>query len=181
MRMILAALVATGLGGAALAEVATPDGRVLVTVAGDLPESNRPAAKPDDANFLGYLDLEFEKAIAFDDGMLSDLSQHQITANLLDTGKDITYSGPRLSDLLKASGAEGKTAMPMAFDGYQAEIAWDLIQEHEPILATHADGKPLAIGGLGPAMVVFPVVDDKELYETFTAMEVYATFFIAVE
>ena len=100
---------------------------------------------------------------------------------LLDTGKEIAYSGPRLSDVLKASGAEGRTALPMALDGYQAEIPWDQIEKYQPILATHGDGVPLPLGKLGPAMIVFPVVADKEIYESFGALEVFATFFIAVE
>lgn len=182
MRLFLPVFLGLGLATSVVAQdMPAPEGRIVLTVSGDLPGSNAPAAKPDDVNFAGYLDLEYDKAMAFDDLMLARLSQHQITANLLDTGRDITYSGPLLSDVLRASGAEGKAALPMALDGYQAEIPWNSIAAHQPILATHADGKPLAIGGLGPAMVVFPVVEDAELYKSFDAMQVFATFYIEVE
>lgn len=182
MRWLLTILFAIGLTSVVSAQSAdAPDGRVILTVAGDLPATNAPAADPDDLNFSGYMDLEYDKAMAFDDLMLGQLPQAAITANLHTTGKDVTYSGPLLSEVLMAAGAEGKSALPMALDGYQAEIDWALIKKHQPILATHADGKPLSIGGFGPAMVVFPVVEDNELYESFDAMQVFATFFIAVE
>ena len=179
MRPFFAIVLALGLAPAA--QAADPEGRVILTVAGDLPSSNAPAANPDDVNFAGYLDLEYDKAMAFDDLMLARLPQHEITATLLDTGKAISYSGPRLSDLLQAAGATGKIVMPMALDGYQAEIPWDSITTYQPILATHADGKPLSIGGLGPAMIVYPVVEDTELYDSFDALQVFSTFFIEVE
>lgn len=182
MRLLIPVFLSLGLTSALFAQdLPAPAGRTILTVAGDLPAGNAPPAKPDDLNFAGYLDLEYEKAMAFDAPMLADLPQHRIAATLLDTGKQVVYSGPRLSDVLKASGAEGKTALPMALDGYQAEISWDSIVAHQPILATHADGRPLPIGGLGPAMVVYPVVEDVELYESFDALQVYATFFIGVE
>lgn len=181
MRLLLASLAAIGWMAAAGAEVSAPEGRVLLTVGGDLPDANAPGGTADDTTFAGYLDLEYDKAVAFDDAMLGQLPQHEVKAMLLDTGKEIAYSGPRLSDVLKASGAEGRTALPMALDGYQAEIPWDQIEKYQPILATHGDGVPLPLGKLGPAMIVFPVVADKELYESFGALEVFATFFIAVE
>ena len=156
-------------------------GRVLVTLGGDVSKSNAPAFKPEAVNVAGFLGVESEKAFAFDDVMLAALEQHEITANLLDTGKDITYSGPRLSDLLSSVGADGKTALPMALDGYSAEITWDTITQYQPILATTANGAPLAIGKLGPAMIVFPVIDDKEAYSEFSAMEVFAAFYIGVQ
>ena len=182
MRILTSLLLSAALAGAAWAQdIAAPQGRVMVTVAGDVPAANTPALKPESVNVAGFLGLEYDKAVAFDDLMLAGLPQHEITANLLDTGRDVIYSGPRLSDVLRAAGAEGKTATPMAFDGFSAEINWDLISTHEPILATHADGAPLTIGKLGPAMVVFPVVGDKELYGTFSSMEVFGAFHIGVE
>ncbi len=181
MRTVLALLLALGLAGPALADIAEPKGRVLLTVGGELPVANAPGGHPDDVNFAGYLDLEYRKAAAFDDDMLSALPQHEVKAALFGAPDAATYSGPLLSDVLRASGAEGRKALPMAFDGYQVEIDWQNIETYQPILATHADGKPLPIGGLGPAIVVYPVAADDADYETLNALQVYSLFFIGVE
>ncbi|MDJ0629225.1 MAG: hypothetical protein QNJ44_13285 [Rhodobacter sp.] len=181
MRLFFASLLALGWLTAANADVAPPEGRVILTVGGDLAVANGPGATEDDYNFLGYLDLEYEKSMLFDDAMLAALPQHEVKATLLDLGREIAYTGPRLSDVLRASGAEGKTALPLAFDGYQAEIPWDQMVQYEPIMATHGDGVPLEVGKLGPLMIVFPVVEDEELYESFEALQVWAMFFLGVE
>jgi hypothetical protein len=179
MRFLLAMFAALGLATAVGA--GEPAGRVILTVAGDLPATNAPAAHADDLSVNGALGVEYEKAMAFDDLMLGELGRHDIDANLHKTNKVVTYSGPRLSDVLRAAGAEGKLAMPMALDGYQVQIAWDMIDKYQPILATHADGHPLSIGGFGPTMIVFPIVADRELYASFDSMQVFATHLIEVQ
>ncbi len=181
MRLLFAILFSFGWLGGASAEVPKPEGRVLLTVAGDIAQAKGPGASEEDTTFAGYLDLEYDKSMLFDEAMLSAMPQHEIRATLLDTGREIAYTGPRLSDLLISAGAEGKTALSIAFDGYQAEIPWEQIEEYEPILATHGDGVPLEVGKLGPGMIVFPVVDDKDLYDSFEALQVWATFYIGVE
>jgi len=153
----------------------------LLTVAGDVPVANTAPLKPKSVNVSGFLELEYEKAVAFDDTMLATLPQHEVNTKILDNAEPVTYRGPLLSEVMMHAGAEGKTASPMALDGFTADIPWDLITTHQPILATHANGIPLEIGKLGPAMVVFPLVDDAELYDSFHSKEVFATFYIAVE
>ncbi len=183
MRLLLATLLALGLTAPVTAQTQAPapEGRVILTVGGDLGISNGPGANEEDYNFFGYLDLAYKNSMSFDETMLAALPQHEIRATLLDLGREIAYTGPRLSDVMRASGAEGKLAIPTAFDGYVAEIEWDQIQQYEPILATHGDGEPLVVGKLGPVMVVFPVVEDKELYDSFEALQVWAMFFLGVE
>ncbi len=181
MRLLLAALLALGLCAPATAQTQAPEGRVILTVGGDLGVSNGPGANEDDYNFFGYLDLAYKNSMSFDDAMLASLPQYEIRATLLDLGREIAYTGPRLSDVMRASGAEGRLAIPTAFDGYVAEIECDMILQYEPILATHGDGAPLVVGKLGPLMVVFPVVEDKELYDSFEALQVWAMFFLGVE
>lgn len=183
MRLLLTTALTLGLAAttAFAADLSAPEGRVLVTLAGDLPQANTAPLKPKAVNISGFMDISYDKAVAFDDAMLAGLAQHKIDAQILDSAAPVTYSGPRLSDVMATAGAAGKTAMPMALDGFTADIPWDVITTHQPILATHANGVPLEIGKLGPAMVVFPVVDDAELYDSFHAKEVFATFFIGVE
>lgn len=183
MRPLIPSVLALALSAATAfaGNMAAPEGRVLVTLAGDLPQANTTPLKPKAVNISGFMDISYDKAVAFDEAMLAGLAQHEIDAQILDSAAPVTYSGPRLSDVMASAGAEGRMAMPMALDGFTAEIPWELITTHEPILATHANGVPLEIGKLGPAMVVFPVVADAELYDSFHAKEVFATFFIGVE
>ncbi len=181
MKLLLAGLMALGLSTAAIAGMEAPEGRVMITVGGDLPDGNAPGAVAGEPSLTGYLDLEYAHAVAFDDAMLVALPQHAIKATLLNNESAVTYTGPRLSDVLKASGAEGLTAWPMAFDGYQVEIPWDQISVYEPILATHSDGTPMPFCKLGPAMIVFPETDNADLAATFEALQVYGLFYIGVE
>ncbi len=181
MRLILSLLLALTPITALAADPAAPTGQVLLTIGGKIALSNTAPATSDDTTLAGFLGVEYDKGVAHDAAMLAALPQHQITATLLDSAAPVTYSGPRLSDLLGAVGAAGKSATPMALDGYSAEITWPLIETHQPILATHANGTPFPIGGLGPTMVVFPPVADTELAATLEALQVFAAFYIGIE
>ncbi|MEQ8435718.1 MAG: hypothetical protein RIA71_15920 [Oceanicaulis sp.] len=74
-----------------------------------------------------------------------------------------SWSGPRLSLLLAEMGAPGAGARLTAVDGYQVEVTAEALTAHEPILALRRDGEPLAIGGLGPAILIWPRDTDAAL------------------
>lgn len=181
MRLLLSLLLTFGLSTAVMAAGHAPEGQTILTVGGDLPDPNAPGGSADDVAFLGHLDIDFASGYAFDFEALSALDQHQITATLTVSDTPVTWSGPRLSDVLTMAGAQGRTTYPTALDGYRPELSWDLIETHQPILALRGDGVPLALGGIGPTMIVFPVVEDAELYAGFDAFQVWALFFIGVE
>jgi len=180
MRRLSAVILALGLAGAAFAEMPTPDGRVVLTVGGDLEQGNAPGSKPGDVGFGGHMELDYSKGVAFDDAMLAALPQHSIDAALFGAETSAVYSGPLLADVLKQSGAEGRTAIPMALDGYSVEINWQDIKTYQPILATHADGKPLSIGKFGPAIVVYPVKTFEQNHDALKGTQVYSLFFIGI-
>ena len=69
----------------------------------------------------------------------------------------------------------------MAIDGYEAEIPAEYIERYEPILATHLNGRPLALGGFGPTTVVFPDVDDPDETDAISTMLPWATIYLGVE
>ena len=166
-----------------LAEMPAPHGHVLLTLGGAVTETNLPARGEDDGGLLGYLEVQHDGAAGFDAATLDGLPQTEITIPYGPEGnqRDITFSGPLLSDLMALAGAEGKTAKPMAMDGYQAEIPWDSIAAHQPIVATHADGAPMGIGGYGPTMIVFPSTDDTDLAQEQAGQQVWALAYIGVE
>ena len=165
------------------AEMPAPEGHVLLTLGGAVTETNLPARDENAGGLLGYLEVVHNGAAGFDAAMLDALDQTEITIPYgpPEHVRVYTFSGPLLSDVMIMAGAEGKTAKPMALDGYQSEIPWDSISTHQPIVATHADGNPMGIGGYGPTMIVFPPTDDEDLAQTQSGQQVWAIAYIDVE
>ncbi len=167
----------------AWAEMPAPKGHVLVTIGGAVSETNLPERGENDGGLLGFLGVSHAGAAGLDADMLESLQQIEITIvyGTEDNQQDITFKGPLLSEVMTMAGAEGKMAMPMAMDGYQAEIPWNSIETYQPILATHADGSPMGIGGYGPTMIVFPPTDDPDLAQEQSGQQVWALAYIGVE
>ncbi|MGR3757462.1 MAG: hypothetical protein ACU0AT_09590 [Tranquillimonas sp.] len=176
MRIIFTILAALFLALPAAAQ----DGRVIVTVGGTGGGLETP---PEGAQALfNTFEIDPAGATGFDDAAMADLGMVEIDSNLPgQPDTSATYSGPLISDLLTAAGAEGKAALPMALDGYQVTIPWDDLMEYKPILATHVDGKPMAIGQIGPSMVIFPATGDAEKDKTFGNLRVWAVFYVGTE
>ncbi len=167
----------------AWAELSTPEGHVILTLGGAVDETNLPAQTENDGGLFGYLEVTHAGAAGFDATMLEGLEQIKITIPYgpPENQRDYIFSGPRLSEIMKLARAEGKSALPMAMDGYQAEIRWQSIKAHQPIVATHADGVPMGIGGYGPTMIVFSPTDDVELAQIQASQQVWAIAYIAIE
>lgn len=181
MRTVLYAALAASLALPALAEVPEPDGLVVLTLGGAVTEGNSAAPDPTKLGFFRYLELDYTAGAGFDMAMLDALPQKEIATTPYGPDTEGTYAGPTLAGLLEALGASGKTALPMAMDGYQVEIPWDIIEKHDPIIATTFNGAPLAIGQLGPTVVIFPPVEDEALRADLEALSVFAVAFIGVE
>lgn len=129
------------------------DGPVILAVAGaGLPSQEPPAYE----GLYAAYGIETGQARAFTRRDLASLRWRQITTDFPAGGAQRVFEGPRLSDVLAESGLSDLGVVLTAFDGYQAEIEPELIARHDPILALRADGEPLATGGLGPLMLVWP-------------------------
>lgn len=100
--------------------------------------------------------IEVQGARGFTRPELTAMSWRQVRADFPAGTAERVFDGPRLSDVLRAAGLEGSSVRLTAFDGYEAEVPADLIARYEPVLALRADGEPLATGGLGPVMLVWP-------------------------
>ncbi|MTI03509.1 hypothetical protein [Roseibium sp. RKSG952] len=183
MRLALPFAVLLSTSMPAWAEMPALQGHVLLTLGGAVTETNLPARGEDDGGLLGYLEVQHDGAAGFDAAMLDGMDQTKITISYGPEGnkRDIAFSGPRLSDVMIMAGAEGKAATPVAMDGYQSEIPWDSIAAHQPIVATHADGIPMGIGGYGPTMIVFPSTDDADLAQEQSGQQVWAIAYIGIE
>ncbi|AZU02872.1 hypothetical protein X907_0324 [Glycocaulis alkaliphilus] len=107
--------------------------------------------------------IEMQGARGFTRPELTAMSWRQIRADFPVGSAPRVFDGPRLSDVLRSAGLEGASVRLTAFDGYEAEVPAELIARYEPILALRADGDPLAVGGLGPVMLVWPRLNQSDL------------------
>jgi hypothetical protein len=134
-------------------------GPVLVTV---FAQEGTEAA-PRDGLFASYGLGVDQAATLFDVEALAGLPVRRIEADFPVGAATRTFTGPSLADVLAASGARGASVRLTAFDGYQVEVSDEMIAQHHPILATHAEGEALPVGGLGPVILVWPRSSDGQL------------------
>lgn len=132
-------------------------GPALLTVTGPAVKANRGAFDPVLDQMMGKQKLTFEKAHAFDFAALAALPAVTINPTLEYDKKQHKLSGPLLADVLKAAGVTTdnvKVAM-RAIDGYAPSISLADARKYRYIVATHLDGKPMPLGGLGPLWAVY--------------------------
>lgn len=166
----------------------TTAGPILLTVSGLIGAGNRGAFDPALDQMMGKQKLQFSKAHAFDFAALTALPAVTIKPTLEYDSKVHTLKGPLLADVIKACGVKvtPKTAFFLrAVDGYAAQISAADATKYRFIVATHLDGRPMALGGLGPLWTVydadrFPDMMAKALPERFASCP-WATYHIEVK
>jgi len=157
--------------GAALATAALPSlpsmaapkagpghGPALLTITGAITRPNRGALDPALDQMMAKHKLAFSNACALDFAALARLPAQTIRPTLEYDGKPHTLRGPLLLDVLALAGArlEANTRLALrAVDGYAAVIGVPQARAQRFIVATHLDGMPMALGGLGPLWAVF--------------------------
>ncbi|WP_373989850.1 molybdopterin-dependent oxidoreductase [Duganella sp. BuS-21] len=133
-------------------------GPTLLTVTGAIGTGNRGKLDPVRDQLMFKQKLSFDKAHAFDYAALSALPALTIKPTLEYDGKQHTLRGPLLLDVVKAAGAKpGANAKLVlrALDGFAATVTVAQAKAHRFIVATHLDGAPMALGGLGPLWAVY--------------------------
>lgn len=162
-------------------------GPVLLTVSGAIGKGNRGPLDPVLDQMMGKQKITFDRAQAFDFAAMAALPAVTIKPTLEYDGKPHTLKGPLLVDVLKASGAQPADAVTVflrAVDGYAAAVTVADLRKYRFILATHLDGQPMALGGLGPLWAVydadrFPDMAARPLAERFGQCP-WATYHIQV-
>lgn len=153
-----AGLGATALGAHAQNGPKTSTGPVLVTVSGLIGPGNRGALDPALDQMMVKQKIGFSKAQAFDFAALTAMPAITIKPTLEYDSKPHALRGPLLMDVLKASGVKvtDRTSLLLrAVDGYAVLVSAAEIARRGFILATHLDGRPMALGGLGPLWAVY--------------------------
>jgi hypothetical protein len=156
-------------------------GPVMLTVTGSVENTNRGASNPELDKLFAFNQVSFENAREFDLGSLRALPQTTIKADFPKGGKTVEFSGPTLADLLSAAGASGGTVTVQAMDGYAVEVPVEEMVGKGAVVALERDGKPLGIGGFGPAQIVFPRAERADLAEMPDDWWIWQIFHIKVE
>jgi len=180
--LFLAAIMTAGLllGPNANAEDKV-DGTVLLTVTGEIMNTNRGGYDPDTDKFFGYNEVDFAKAAQFDFDALEALESVKVNADFPKGEQVYEFEGPLLVDVLKAAGATGETVTMQALDGYAIEVPLSELEAAGAVLALKRDGEAFGIGGFGPTQIVFPRADRADLSEMPDDNWIWSIFHISVE
>lgn len=133
-------------------------GPALLTVTGAVGRVNRGPLDAALDQMMHKQKLAFTKAHAFDFADLLALPAQTIKPTLEYDGKVHALRGPALLEVLKAAGAtlRDDTALVLrAVDGYAVTLSVTQARTQGFIVATHLDGQPMALGGLGPLWAVY--------------------------
>lgn len=124
---------------------------------------------------MGKHGVVFTKAFGFDADSLQRLPAISIQPTLEYDNRKHKLSGPQLTTVLAAAGADLNAALVIglrAVDGYNARIELADAKAYRMMVATHLDDRPVALGGLGPQWAVYdtdvlPAFKDKPVHERF--------------
>lgn len=130
-------------------------GPALLTVTGAVTKANRGALDPALDQMMVKQKLAFDKAHAFDFAQLAAMPAVTIKPTLEYDQKAHELRGPLLATVLQAAGGTGTKIAMRAVDGYAPSISLADAQKYRFIVATHLDGQPMPLGGLGPLWAVY--------------------------
>lgn len=137
----------------------------LLTVTGAITRTNRAPMDKVLDQMMAKQKLAFDKAHAFDFPALAAMPAVTIRPTLEYDGKQHQLKGPLLTTVLQAAGATGSKLMMRAVDGYAPAISVSDARKYRFIVATHLDGQPMPLGGLGPLWAIH----DADQYPDFAS------------
>ncbi len=123
---------------AAAGDLSAPTGKVILTVSGDIANTN----SGDTARF--------------DRAMLEALGVSELTVETAWTDGRPTFSGVLASKVLDAVGAGGETVVARAINDYQVEIPAAELRKYPVLLAMKQDGKYMRVRDKGPIWIIYP-------------------------
>jgi len=127
----------------------------LLTVTGNITKTNRGPLDAVLDQMMAKQKLAFDKARGFTFAELAGLPAVTIKPTLEYDQKRHALTGPLLATVLQACGATGSKLAMRAIDGYAPTISLGDAQKYRFIVATHLDGRPMPLGGLGPLWAVY--------------------------
>jgi hypothetical protein len=163
-------------------------GPALLTVTGAIARGNRGPLDPALDQMMHKQKMSFTTAYAFDFAALLALPPKTIRPTLEYDNKPHLLRGPLLIDVLAQAGVrrDGNARVLLrAVDGYVAGISMAQAKALGFIVATHLDGQPMPLGGLGPLWAVYdadrvPEMASRPVQERFGACP-WALYHIEVQ
>ena len=155
-----------------------PAGPVVLTVVGNVANTNRPAYRDKLDVIFRYHKRTFDRAFAFDRAMLEGLGTVALRIEHAGWGGPMNVSGPRLADVLAMAGCPGGPLATLALDGFNTEISPETLEAHEWVVATRAEGRPLGLGERGPLWLVFDPPGERPATDEEADQWPWALFFI---
>ena len=152
-------------------------GPVLLTLTGAIGKTNRGPLDPALDQRMKKHKVAFDKAFALDYQALAALPAISIRPTLEYDSKVHVLRGPLLTDVLALAGTRLVATSGLtlrAVDGYVVSMTTTQARAQRFIVATHLDGHPMGLGGLGPLWAVIdadrvPELASKPLAERFSA------------
>jgi hypothetical protein len=138
----------------------------ILTVSGAVTRPNRGALDPAFDPLMAKQLVKFTSAHQFDYPSIASLPAVTIRPTIEYDAKPHTLSGPLLANVLEQAGLPraGDTKISLrAVDGYAVLTTLDNIRAWRFIVATHMDGKPMPLGGLGPLWAIYDADNIPEL------------------
>jgi len=160
-RRFLAGAAAAGLwtAGPASATAPSPSRHPgLLTVSGAIGAGNRGPLDPLLDQMMAKHGIRFERAHVFDAAALQKLPAVTIEPTLEYDERPHRLRGPLLSSVLQAAGVKPGAEVMLglrAVDGYNVMLSLADATKYRMVVATHMDGRPMALGGLGPQWAVY--------------------------
>jgi hypothetical protein len=132
-----AALLGWSIAAYASEPLPPPAGPVLLTISGNIEQTNAPGQA------------------RFDKGMLEALGTSSFTTSSAFADKPQHFEGVPLRAVMDRVGAKGKALTASASNDYQISIPLDDLK-YEPLIAMRVDGQVLKLRDKGPLWVVYP-------------------------
>ena len=141
--------------------MATPKeaGPTLLTISGAIGHGNRGAVDPALDQMMHKQGVQFDRAYTFNFDALVALPSVEISPTLEYDNQHHTLRGPLLAELVAIAGAANSpqnTAVNLrGVDGYVVQVSRADLRKYRFIVATHLDGQPMPLGGLGPLWAIY--------------------------
>jgi hypothetical protein len=137
----------------------TAPGPTLLTITGAIGAGNRGPLDPALDQMMSKQKIQFDKAQTYDFATLTALRPVAIAPTLEYDAKVHQLRGPLLSDVIAIAAGDNlpdaTLVLLRAVDGYVVQVELATLRKYRFIAATHLDGRPLPLGGLGPLWAVY--------------------------